>query len=118
MPGKCEHGLTTRECFVCMSPKFGAPAEPANMSGKPRDYVIETLRSFRARGHHHDTPRGRGDMEVAMAAVDAYCAAQVEAEREQWRRAVAEMAQEANRKFPADGTVAHWLQSLVAKRMG
>lgn len=25
MPGKCEHGLTTRECLVCASPKRGAP---------------------------------------------------------------------------------------------
>lgn len=24
MPGKCEHGLTTRECLVCASPKVGA----------------------------------------------------------------------------------------------
>jgi len=24
MPGKCEHGLTTRECMVCASPKRGA----------------------------------------------------------------------------------------------
>ena len=24
MPGKCEHGLTTRECYVCASPKYGA----------------------------------------------------------------------------------------------
>ena len=24
MPGKCEHGLATAECFVCASPKRGA----------------------------------------------------------------------------------------------
>lgn len=24
MPGKCEHGLTTKECLVCASPKYGA----------------------------------------------------------------------------------------------
>ena len=24
MAGKCEHGLTTRECYVCASPKYGA----------------------------------------------------------------------------------------------
>jgi hypothetical protein len=24
MPGKCEHGLTTKECLVCASPKHGA----------------------------------------------------------------------------------------------
>ena len=28
MAGKCEHGLTTRECMVCASPKYGA--EPGN----------------------------------------------------------------------------------------
>ena len=25
MAGKCEHGLTTRMCMVCASPKYGAP---------------------------------------------------------------------------------------------
>lgn len=24
MARKCEHGLSTRECFVCVSPKYGA----------------------------------------------------------------------------------------------
>jgi Zn ribbon nucleic-acid-binding protein len=24
MAGKCEHGLTTHECMVCASPKYGA----------------------------------------------------------------------------------------------
>lgn len=24
MAGKCEHGLTTKECYVCASPKYGA----------------------------------------------------------------------------------------------
>jgi len=28
MAGKCEHGLTTSECYVCASPKYGV---------KPRD---------------------------------------------------------------------------------
>ena len=27
MAGKCEHGLTTRECYVCASPKRGAEPE-------------------------------------------------------------------------------------------
>jgi hypothetical protein len=26
MAGKCEHGLTTRECMVCASPKYGGEA--------------------------------------------------------------------------------------------
>lgn len=25
MAGKCEHGLTTAECFVCASAKYGPP---------------------------------------------------------------------------------------------
>ena len=29
MSGKCEHGLTTAECFTCASPKHGARPEPA-----------------------------------------------------------------------------------------
>jgi hypothetical protein len=28
MAGKCEHGLTTKECFVCASPKHGAAMTP------------------------------------------------------------------------------------------
>ena len=27
MAGKCEHGLTTKECFVCASPKHGGAAK-------------------------------------------------------------------------------------------
>lgn len=30
MAGKCEHGLTTRECYVCASPKYGAMARDAD----------------------------------------------------------------------------------------
>ena len=29
MAGKCEHGLTTKECLVCASAKYGAAPEPA-----------------------------------------------------------------------------------------
>jgi hypothetical protein len=42
--------------------------------------------------------------------------AAVAAERERWKRAAEEMAQEADHKFTMDGTVAHWLRALVAKR--
>lgn len=36
MAGKCEHGLTTRECFVCASPKYGAPQKLADAApGRP-----------------------------------------------------------------------------------
>jgi hypothetical protein len=30
MPGKCEHGLTTAECFVCASPKYGHHPPPVS----------------------------------------------------------------------------------------
>ena len=28
---KCEHGLTTKECYVCMSPKYAAPIKGEGM---------------------------------------------------------------------------------------
>lgn len=43
--------------------------------------------------------------------------AAVAAERKRWERAAEAMAQEADHKFTMDGTVAHWLRALVAKRM-
>jgi hypothetical protein len=38
------------------------------------------------------------------------------AERHWWERTAEAMAQEADRKFPLDGTVAIWLRALLAKR--
>jgi hypothetical protein len=35
MAGKCEHGLTTKECFVCASPKHGAGMTPADLLPLP-----------------------------------------------------------------------------------
>lgn len=46
----------------------------------------------------------------------AYAAQEVAAERERWKQVAEAMAQEADHKFAMDGTVAHWLRSLVAKR--
>ena len=37
-------------------------------------------------------------------------------ERERWKQAAEAMAQEADHKFTMDGTTAHWLRALVAKR--
>jgi hypothetical protein len=62
-----------------------------------------------------------------QAALDAAVAAALErrreyddallaAEREWWERTAEAMAQEADRKFPLDGTVAIWLRALLAKR--
>lgn len=36
MSGKCEHGLTTRECMVCASPKRGAPQTGDEGTPHPR----------------------------------------------------------------------------------
>lgn len=46
----------------------------------------------------------------------AYAMQERAAERERWKQAAEEMAQEADHKFTMDGTVAHWLRALVAKR--
>jgi hypothetical protein len=43
--------------------------------------------------------------------------AAVAAERERWERAAEAMAQEADHRFTMDGTTAHWLRALVAKRV-
>jgi histidine ammonia-lyase len=54
----------------------------------------------------------------SLPLVEAYAAAREAAAHKQWAAAAEAMAQEAERKFPGDGTVAHWLRSLVAKRAG
>lgn len=38
---KCEHGLTSKECFVCASPKYGeaAPLHPAMQELKNIGYA-------------------------------------------------------------------------------
>ena len=38
---KCEHGLTTAECFTCASPKHGAPPDPAQP--EPADEFVKTM---------------------------------------------------------------------------
>ena len=35
MAGKCEHGLTTRECLVCASPKYGAEVRATSVDSLP-----------------------------------------------------------------------------------
>ena len=37
---KCERGLTSRECFVCASPKYGAVASGAGEGIPPRIFVV------------------------------------------------------------------------------
>ena len=41
MPGRCEHGLTTRECMVCASPKRGAPQTADKWVTIPRARLAE-----------------------------------------------------------------------------
>lgn len=36
MAAKCEHGLTTAECFVCASAKYGQPKTTAERVAKMR----------------------------------------------------------------------------------
>ncbi len=55
-------------------------------------------------------------IQLPLAALDAAVAAARAEERERWAHAAEAMAQEADSKFPMDGTVAHWLRSLVSKR--
>jgi hypothetical protein len=53
---------------------------------------------------------------AALERCREYDAALLAAEREWWERTAEAMAQEADRKFPLDGTVAIWLRALLAKR--
>ena len=41
MAGKCEHGLTTRECMVCASPKRGAQQTADKWVTIPRERLAE-----------------------------------------------------------------------------
>jgi hypothetical protein len=64
MSGKCEHGLTTRECFTCASPKYGAhataPLDATSLAQQVADLTAErdalrsvatqVLRDMRAQG--------------------------------------------------------------------
>ena len=34
---KCEHGLTTKECYVCMSPKYGKHDTKQECVAKPQE---------------------------------------------------------------------------------
>jgi hypothetical protein len=34
---KCEHGLTTKECYVCMSPKYGKHDTKQESVAKPQE---------------------------------------------------------------------------------
>lgn len=42
MAGKCEHGLTTKECFVCASPKYG---EQPRLTGGEVDTLVALVES-------------------------------------------------------------------------
>ena len=40
---KCEHGLTIKECYVCMSPKHGEPAKKSEWVGLTTDERVELM---------------------------------------------------------------------------
>jgi len=64
--GKCEHGLTSKECLVCASPKHGA-AEPVQ-EPVALETVYETI-------IHWDEGGGkRSRRELARRIVDLYTA--------------------------------------------
>jgi hypothetical protein len=48
---KCEHGLTSKECYVCASPKYGDHA--GTVERTLTDEVIANLWHQNAGYHHH-----------------------------------------------------------------
>lgn len=44
MPGKCEHGLTTKECLVCATPKYGAPKRAQESIAEAIDRAVAAER--------------------------------------------------------------------------
>lgn len=61
MPGKCEHGLTTRECFVCASPKFAGRAESAT---GPKNGCADFDSWWHNHGRHNAAAKGIADPRV------------------------------------------------------
>jgi hypothetical protein len=60
---KCEHGLTSRECFVCASPKRGAypPASPPTDALPTRDQIRELVKESGLDWHRGFVPLFDGD---------------------------------------------------------
>jgi len=69
---KCSHGLTSAECYVCVSPKYGAPAAVA-----VTDAMVEAaMRQWMAATS--DIDAGDPAREVMRAAIEAALAAKGE----------------------------------------
>jgi hypothetical protein len=78
---------------------------------RPRAWLLEGTQAV-----EFDEQRYHAGSEWTALYDRAALNAALAAERERWKRAAEEMAQEADHKFTMDGTVAHWLRALVAKR--
>jgi hypothetical protein len=63
--GKCEHRLTSRECYVCASPKHGAAAPPRREWQSLTEEEISDI--FEAEPRYHYPPIGATDREFARA---------------------------------------------------
>ena len=77
MAGKCEHGLTTKECFVCASPKYGAHKMAPVTDWPPRfTFTPDGIAGLFLRKHF---ATASGEHQQELAALLRYC---VEQERE------------------------------------
>ena len=99
-----------------MTDRPSAPQPVADLVQRLRERG-DALRCHPVANGSIDRIEAAGELLVeAAAALDAAVAAAVAQERERLAHAAETMAQEADSKFPMDGTVAHWLRSLVSKR--
>lgn len=53
---KCEHGLTTKECYVCMSPKYGKHDTKQERVAKPQQEEHMTLQEELEQGIYPTDP--------------------------------------------------------------
>ena len=53
---KCEHGLTTKECYVCMSPKYGKHDTKQKRVAKPQQEEHMTLQEELEQGIYPTDP--------------------------------------------------------------
>ena len=59
---KCEHGLTSKECYVCASPKYGKHADDLAVSAAPQPSAEAVREAAYAQivGRYRVEKRGRG----------------------------------------------------------
>ena len=110
--GPVEHIVrTTRQSKGCAQPLMQLWGKDMTLPPLPKTHYMLYTPSDGYSNDHLTSWDGWDD-----EAMRSYAEAAVLEERERWRQAAEVMAQEADRKFPMDGTVAHWLRALVAKR--